>query len=197
MAAPRPLRRIEAALNRPELLRKVRSRERRKERAETPLSPEAKEAQVSRAKALLGRGRLLRALSPQNKTTERIWAIAASGLIAWFVLPFYTLQALFWILGLASLGLEAVPIADIFLPGTEVFVFMYILIALIGVCSMLYAVWIYTVRGVRCFSGVRGLMFACCMTGYLVFFLNLFPWIILWMLCVIYTNTEDQEEDEE
>lgn len=191
MASPR-FKKTGVAGKRPELLRKRRGDLATSQRVSINTPVSAQPQQLHKGRAWSGRGRVLRSLAPENKTTEKIWATAASVLIAWTVLPFYSLQLLFWIVGLASLGLEAVPIADIFLPGTEVFVFTYILIALIGVCSMLYGIWIYTIRGVRCFAGARGLMFACCMTGYLVFFLNLFPWIILWMFAVIYTNTDEE-----
>ena len=92
--------------------------------------------------------------------------------------------------GLAGLGLETLPVVDAFAPGMEVFVLGYLVAAGIGVCSMVYAAWIYTIRGVACFAGMKAFIFICCLTGYLVVFLNLFPWLILWILSVVLIRDE-------
>lgn len=120
-----------------------------------------------------------------DETQRKITATAAGSLILWTTMPFYIPQVLFWMLGLGGMGLEAIPIADIFVPGQELFFLGYIVASFIGACSMIYAAWIYVIRGIRCFAGIKLFIFICCLTGYLVVFLNLFPWLILWVLTVI------------
>lgn len=186
-------RKTAAAVQRPELLRKVRARERRKERLQEPLTVQEKEAQTQRSKIFLKRARALRDVLPENGATEQIITIAATSFIAWTVLPFYPIQFIFWLFGLIGIATEGAPVANLVLPGSELFMLSYIMIALIGMVTMLYAAGMYTMRGVRCFSGMRGLAFICSLTGYLVFFVNLFPWVVLWMLAILYTKNDAAE----
>jgi len=197
MDPKRAVRRARAAAERPELLRKIRARERREEREETPLTQEQKQQQTEHARALRGKARILRNIAPENQTTEKIWAIAASAHIALVTLAFYPLQFFLWVISLAALGAETVLIVDFFFPGKEIYMFTYLAIAFLGICSMLFGVLIYTLRGVQCFSGIRGLWFAICVTGYLLIFLNFVPWVAIWMLGIIYMAGKTQENEEE
>lgn len=142
-----------------------------------------------------GKRRILRSAVPDTGATRKFWAYAASTFILWTVVPFYVTQVLFWMLGLAGIGLETVPFAgEWFLPGVEIYMVSYLVIVIIGICSMVYAAVVYFTRRVDAFSGVKTLVFMLCVTGYFVFFLNAFPWVIGWILCVIYTQNKEGEE---
>lgn len=140
---------------------------------------------------LLAEARSLnQATEGDSKSVRKIRVITASTLISWGVLPFYIPHFLFWILGFFGLSVEAspIPLLDIVLPGTEIFLMSYFVIAFIGLSSLVYAVWIYSLRQIKPFDGPRTLAFALAVTGYLSFFLNLFPWVIFYILVVIYTE---------
>ncbi len=178
-------RKAGAAAKRPELLRRVRSRQRRAQREKEPLTEEEKMVQTQRAQTLMPFSRALHALTGGGESVRKIRATTATTLIMWTALPFYIPQALFWMVGLAGLGIETLPIVGNFSPGLEIFALGYFIAAGIGICSMFYAAWIYTIRGVSCFNGMKTFIFICCLTGYMVVFLNLFPWIVLWLLSVV------------
>ena len=101
--------------------------------------------------------------------------------------------------GLAGIGLESMPIpvvrelVSFVVPGQEIFLFSYLLIALIGLGSMTYAAFAYSIRRIRPFEGIRMLAFALCFAGYLSFFLNLFPWVFVWMLMIVYTERKESQ----
>jgi hypothetical protein len=125
----------------------------------------------------------------QNESIlEKKRAMGATINILWTMLPFYPIQLMFWFLGFAGLGSETVPIVNWILPGQELFMLSYFIIALIGLCTMFYAAFVFTLYRVKCFSGSRALVFMACLTGYLVFFLNLFPWILFWIVAVLYSK---------
>jgi hypothetical protein len=147
---------------------------------------------MGRNASLLKGARLMNNAIPGSIDTQMILTAGASSLIAWTALPFYVPQLLFWILGLVGIGIETIPFADLILPGDLLFFFCYFVIAIIGLCSMVYVVFIYTIRGVQCFEGVRTLTFMCCITGYLVPFLNLFPWVAFWMLSVLFARRDEE-----
>lgn len=209
MAVPRgPLGTAKAALERPDEARRAGVERRRNSRREKPLTEDEKNKQTQNttdhledaraARGLgraLGRHKLLRSFAPENSATEQIWATVASTFIFWTVIPFYVFQVVMWMVGFAGIATEAAPFVKDIAPGAELFILSYAVIALIGLCSMMYAAFVYTMRGVRCFAGVRTLVFAVCLAGYLVFFLNLFPWIILWMLSVIIAKDDEPDED--
>jgi len=130
---------------------------------------------------------------------SRIRAWVATVTIFWWVWPYYLPQFFFWLLGLAGIGLESMPIpvvrelVSFVVPGQEIFLFSYLLIALIGLGSMTYAAFAYSIRRIRPFEGIRMLAFALCFAGYLTFFLNLFPWVFVWMLMVVYTERKESQ----
>lgn len=191
-------RKTYAATQRPELLRRVRSRERRKERAAVPLSPEAKQKQIANSSRLRGGARILnRSLPTDNTSVERIRAITAGSLILWSTLPFYVPQLLLWVLGLAGVVGESLPVVDFVIPGQELFVLSYIVIAFIGLCSMAYAVVMFNIRGVDCFSGHKSLYLLLCLMGYFVFFINAAPWTLIWVFSVIMNQSPKEEGAQE
>lgn len=127
-----------------------------------------------------------------SHAAEKLRAMRAAMMVLWVVLPTYAFQFFFWLFGLAAIALETIPGLNFVLPGSETYLVSYGIIALIGILSMLYAAFVFTVKRVRWFGGSRGLAFAFCTALYLVFFLNLFPWVILWMLLVIFARREGE-----
>jgi len=125
---------------------------------------------------------------------EKLRAIRASMMMAWVVIGTYAFQFFFWIFGFAAVAAETVPGLNFVLPGTETYLVTYGLIAFIGVFTMMYAAFQFTINRVRWFGGSRGLAFAFCMALYLVFFLNIFPWVVLWMLMVIFAKREHEPQ---
>lgn len=115
----------------------------------------------------------------------------AAGTIFWTAIGFYVPQLGFWLLGIAGLGLEITPVINYVIPGNTLFVASYVVITLIGVSTMAYAALVFTIRGVPCFGGWKGLIFAGCLTAYLVLFINFFPWFIIWLASVILLQSED------
>jgi hypothetical protein len=112
-------------------------------------------------------------------------AVAAGLFILWSTLPFYIPQLVFWLVGLAGIAGESIPFADFVVPGKELFILSYIVIAFIGLCSMAYAIVMFNARGVDCFSGHKSLYLLLCLMGYFVFFINAAPWILFWVLSVM------------
>jgi hypothetical protein len=208
MAARGPRQKAKTSFGRPDMMRREGIERRRNRRVEEPLTAQEKISQTQNAQdhledartargigRALGRHKLLRAFAPENTGTEQIWATVASTFIFWTVIPFYFFQVIMWVIGLTGIAVETIPLISEASPGTELYILSYAVIALIGIGSMAYAALVYSMRGVRCFAGVRALMFAVCLAGYLVFFINLFPWVLLWMASVILAKVEDEEED--
>jgi hypothetical protein len=178
----------QAASQRPELVSNVRARETR-QRKGTSYATEQRQPHGGIQSPRGARG--IQIALPDNTATDKVLVIAASSLIAWTALPFYIPQLMFWLLGLLGIGMKTVPLAGAILPGEALFFFTYLMIAIIGFCSMLYAAFVYMLRGVRCFEGARTLVFMCCLTGYLIPFLNLVPWVVFWLLAVIFAKNEE------
>lgn len=189
-------RRTNASAKGPELSRRNRVR---------PTGRNARTAQIQRFKAAVSEEEEDQKVTAEQSGTEsghapsRIRAWTATATIFWWVWPYYLPQFFFWLLGLAGVGLEAMPIpvvreiVSFVVPGQEIFLFSYFVIAFIGLGSMAYAAFVYSIRGIRPFEGIRTLAFAVCFTGYLTFFLNLFPWVIVWMLMVVYTERKESQ----
>ncbi len=96
--------------------------------------------------------------------------------------------------GLAGIGLEAVPVLNMTLPGTEVFLFAWAFTLLIGLGSMGFATVIFSLRGIDAFGGSRGFVFICCTVAYLTLFLSVIPWVAIWALYVAYKHGSNEEE---
>lgn len=115
---------------------------------------------------------------------KKIAAAITSNALFWNTIPFWIPQIAFWILGIAGIGLDSIPVLSSLKVGYGLFFISWLLIAVIGIGSMLYAIMTLTLRGIDNFGGLKGLIFILCLTGYLVIFLNFFPWIILWLWAV-------------
>jgi hypothetical protein len=138
---------------------------------------------------------LRRAVLPQAAGIEqKVWAFSAAYFILACTLPFYAPQLFFFMFGIAGLGLEAIPILDWVVPGTEVFLLAWAFTLLIGVGSMLFAAVIFSLRGIDAFSGSRSFVFICCSIGYLTLFLSIVPWVAVWALYVAYTYSKGEAE---
>jgi hypothetical protein len=70
----------------------------------------------------------------------------------------------------------------------------YIVTAIIGLLSMIYAVVMFNVRGVDCFGGHKALYFFLCLMGYFVFFVNIAPWTAIWAISVMLNQSDEETE---
>jgi hypothetical protein len=116
---------------------------------------------------------------------KRIAATQACSVIFWSAIGFYVPQITFWLIGIAGIGLEAIPVVNYVIPGQLLFFVSYAVIFFIGICTMLYSVWILMLRKIDCFSGYKGLIFLLCLDGYMVIFINFIPWFVVWLWSVI------------
>lgn len=142
-------------------------------------------------KSILSSSNLKKIDNVTNKLHKTIKAGTTSATIFWTAIPFYIPQLSFWLIGIAGIGLESDTVTSYLIPGNTLFIVSYLIIALIGVCTMAYAVFSFTLRGVNSFGGVKGLIFVACLAGYLVVFINFFPWFIVWLVSVAYLQKED------
>lgn len=146
-----------------------------------------------------GKQALQRPLQPPQKkiastvktNMNRIKAGGAAITIFWSAIGFYVPQLAFWLIGFAGIGLESVFLVGYVVPGDTLFMISYILILCIGLATMVYATAMFTLRGINCFGGIKGLIFALCLTGYFTFVINFFPWFIIWIAAVTYLQNED------
>lgn len=181
---------------RPELIRQTRNQRLENKKAAFADQKETPQSQHSKARNMLKKGALLRSLdSGEGQTIAKIQAITAGVFILWGTLPFFVPQFLFWIIGLAGLIVESNFFVGWILPGQETFYVSYIMILVIGTGSMFYAAVMFNLRGVDCFGGHRMLYFLLCLTGYFVVFLNLVPWVALWVLTVIAQAKSSKSEE--
>ena len=188
MAAPvvavaRNARKIKAGITRPELLRRVRSRERRRARSEEPL----KAAQQTTTNRFLPRARRLRKkLAKKGPVGGR--AIKALGAQAALMplLLFYPLQFIASMLLLSSVVLLLSTgeftrwLASFFVSAEAVAFGSALALFIIGFLSFAYAIFIFSMRGVNCFKGNGGLVLMGYMLAYIVPFASLVPWVFLY-----------------
>lgn len=148
-------------------------------------------------KKILGKASLKGAVANELPIVRQARAISAGLFILGSIPAFYTPQFTFWVFAAAGLGFEIVPFVNGALPGTEVFTLFYFLVVVCGLLNMLFAVAIFLVRRVDCFSGIKLLVFLGCLTGYAVMVLNLFPFVAIWVLYVMYNQSTEKSEEQE
>ena len=196
-------RKISALTEKPELVRRVRARERRKNREKERISATDQANQNIRSKKLLGGG-ILRpsaryALQKQKKggvsLKKNVVTAAATVFIISSTVWLYIMQIPFAVLSIISLGalsgigknwwsniLETVTFGGFSELGL-VFFFTGVIGAFIcGMVTMMIAIFIYSVRGVNVFSGTKLLTMPLVMVGYLFPIFNLFPLVWIWCL---------------
>jgi hypothetical protein len=115
---------------------------------------------------------------------KKVKAGATSITVFWTAIGFWIPQMVLWMIGLFGLGGDAIPFLEYFIPGQLIYILSYVLILLIGLGTMIYAAAVYYIRGVNCFGGYKTAIFILCLTGYLVIFINFFPWFVIWLLAV-------------
>ncbi len=101
----------------------------------------------------------------------------------------YVVQLGMYVLGIVSFGIEAMPIAGWVFPGQSIAMASYAVILVVGFITMFGAAFVYVLRGIDCFSGWKGIAFVISLACYMTIFVNVFPWVFLWVATVIY----DQE----
>lgn len=122
---------------------------------------------------------------------ERAKAIRASWIIGTFILPFYPIQLFFGLVQLAGFageyageqylwGLGAVAI-----PGQTIFAAGYIMTLIFSCFAMFAAAFLYTVQGINWLRGFGFLSFVLCTVLCFVPVLNIFPWLVAWILIVV------------
>lgn len=195
-------RRDGAALERPELLRRVRARERRRDRASDPLTPEERSIQQANAKRLTGGTRRLLSLARGRGPASAAlimaatasWAIIASTAFLW---PVQAIMAVISIGGLGTLTVletEWVGYLDLFgwvsSWGQEMLFISLIIVFIIGFLVMLTAIFVYTIRGINISNDLSILIMAICLALYAVPVFNLLPWMWFWCLYVVKSQTD-------
>lgn len=135
------------------------------------------------------------ALPNSGGIEERVMAYSAAWFILSCTLPLYIPQLFFFVFGLAGIGLEAIPYLDWVMPGIEVFFVGWMMTVFIGVGSMLFAAFTFTMRGIDAFGGSKSFIFICCLIAYLSLFFSVIPWVAIWTLFVAY-NYQDHGEEE-
>lgn len=126
------------------------------------------------------------ALATAGSVAKQVQAVLVANFIFWTAISFYVPQLVFWLLGILFIGMESVTFVNYFVPGELLYTIMYACIMLIGVCTMVYAAFIFTLRGIDCFGGWKGFIFIVCLAGYLVIGINFFPWFVVWIYSVSY-----------
>lgn len=131
------------------------------------------------------------AVSMGGDLMEKAKAVRASWIIGVFVLPFYPIHLIFGFVQLAGYATEYAGeqllwgLGALVLPGQTVFAAGFIMTALFGIASMFIAAFMYTFQNVHWWRGHGLLSFILCTVLCLVPMLNIFPWLIAWMLVVI------------
>jgi len=121
-------------------------------------------------------------------------AIAAGSFILWWIVPFYFIQIVFWIIGFAGLGLKALPIAGL-LPWDVLFSLAYMVIALIGFSSILFALIVFIGSKVDYLSGKKEQALIVCLAGIFVIVINIIPFVPLWVLYVMFNQKKEEGEE--
>jgi len=130
-------------------------------------------------------------LSSALKTYKRIKAGSVSITILWSAIWFWIPQFFFWIGGLAGLAGESLWLASWLIPGEAIFGGMNFLVSIIGIITMVYGFMMYSLRSVDAFGGMKGLVFCFCVAFYCAPLLNFFPWFVVWLLVVTYSQGKD------
>lgn len=199
-------RRTKALINRPELVRRVSARERRRTREQRPLTNDEKNSQNNYSSEILkgnnfgarAIGNRLRRgnagkLGPQDirkdvglakvaKDATKIYSTLSPLLI------FVPVQFAFAIISLMGLAFEvasanfAFGIFNSVVPGMILFVAGLAVVILIGFGSLLYAVITLSLRGINCFKGRRDLVLMLCVAAYIAPVFNLVPWVFVFGL---------------
>lgn len=72
-----------------------------------------------------------------------------------------------------------------FIPGQELFVAGYIVSAIIGFLSMLFALLVYTLSTVFWWRNGGWMTFGICMLLSIAVFASTFPWVLVWLFLVV------------
>lgn len=112
-------------------------------------------------------------------------AVSAGATILWGTPVLYVQQLIFWFFSIIGLTVESIWFAGWALPGTEFFLLFYLLTSLFGMLNMLFATAVFIFQRVDCFSGEKLLIFMACFAGCFVLLLNLFPFVVIWVLWVM------------
>jgi hypothetical protein len=181
-----------------DLQRRVRESEEEEEEQESSFSPRGKERQRTRGGRISPRSkkllRISRKIPSSDGLTKKIIATTVANFIFWTAIGFYTPQLGLWVLGIAGLGLKSVPLLGGLVPGNEIYMISWFIIFLIGLCTMLYAALMFTIRRVDCFGGWKGFIFIVCITGYMVIFINFIPFFVIWIISVVLLQGEKEDK---
>ena len=179
---------------------KLSNKSRNSEAAEAPLDAQSNSGSGDPSSQSRVRGKLNQ-INPISRNgasgsqsavlIKQVKAIQVSVSIFTSAIGFYIPQIGFWILGIIGLGGGSIPILKYFFPGQTIYMLSYFVVLAIGICTMGYAAFMYSLQRVNCFSGYKGLIFILCLTGYLVMFINIFPWFIIWIWSVPYLQKEE------
>lgn len=121
-------------------------------------------------------------------------AVRVSWTIAGTVLPFYMTQLIFGLIAFAGAGAEYAGeefiwgIASTIIPGEYIFAAGWLGAAIIAILMIGAAALIYTANRVNCWDNISMSSFFVCIALCFAPFANIFPWVILWMVFVVYAQ---------
>ena len=196
-AQTRTGRRTRAATQRPELLRQVRARRQREAREQTPLTAEQKRSQTARTRAMLRGRKGLRGKMLTGNMTGRggsTMELAKAGSAGLFILLstsiFIVVQCILFALCIFGFVVESTWFVGWLLPGETLFMLSFMLMCFISLCLLVYAVAIFTLRGVRCFEDKNDLIFFICLALCIMPFINFIPWFLVFTAAVIWSKSD-------
>ena len=183
------VRNARAAAKRPELLRRIRSRERRQEREGNLVTQQqGRNIATNQKRALPVAKKWRNRLRKKGKsaTVQRVKILSAAPMIALAVNPLIIPQVTMGLVGIAGLGMELAGesifwglFSDV-IPGDILWGVATGVNMVIGIISMTAAFSILSMRGVKCLRGYRVFAFILCFAGYIIPVANLIPWVWVW-----------------
>ena len=188
-----------AAAQRPELLRKIRARERRRAREQEPLNDAQRQRQTANVRKILRRrkGRIGKMLIPSgNVDIQRIKAISVGLMMLGFIVPVIGFQFTIWLVQLGGTFLEGVPFFNFVLPGQEMIIVGYLLIVAMHFLLFAGTAILFLLRGVDCFSGKKNLIFIACLAASMLIYINIFPFVLIWIYFVIQMQEKTPTEND-
>lgn len=116
-------------------------------------------------------------------------AIKRGSLIVSHLATFYLIQLLFAIIAILmiTVGVDWYWLSSI-LPETMLYAFCWFMLVFMGGAFMAYAAIMFTAGLVNIFNPGSIIGFVFCLVGYWSPYLFIFPWVMLWIAIVVYTQ---------
>lgn len=132
-----------------------------------------------------------------RKTLKTIKAVSASWMSGLIILPMWNIHLVLWVVSLAGIGVETLPVLGYVLPGQTIFQAFSLLGVVWGLLMMLVPAAIYSFRFVNWWSNTASMItFGLCLAfSVCPGIFGLLPWVLFWCAVVVTTQTQDPQED--